>query len=127
LVGLAVALALVACGATGRIPAKQSGGSQSQVPAGGPTPDPGGPTLITVVVKAGADAISVGRRIAGPNTNVYPAYPGHQENMPELIRLNTYRVTIDQGSGCEALAKAQNDPDVRSAYLGEYPSQYADC
>ncbi len=80
-----------------------------------------------MVLKAGVDAASVGQRVAGPNTTVYLAYPGHQENMPELVRRSTYRVSIDQGYGCEALAKARNDPDVRSAYLGEYPGQYVDC
>ena len=27
----------------------------------------------------------------------------------------------------EALEKAQTDPDVRQAYLGEYPGQYPGC
>jgi hypothetical protein len=127
LVALAMMFAALACGTVGPIPAKQSGGSHSSVPAGGPTPDPAGPSLITIVVRGGVDAPSVARRIAGPNTAVYPAYQGPQENMPEVIRRNTYRVTIDQGYGCQALAKARSDPDVGSAYLGEYPSQYPDC
>ena len=78
------------------------------------------------MIKPGVDATAVGQRVAGTNATVSLAYRGH-DNMPELVRRNTYRVTFEHGRGCEAVVKARNDPDVRSVFLGEYPGHYPDC
>jgi hypothetical protein len=89
-----------------------------------PNPAPNGPKFLTVVVKPGADPVAVGRRIAGPSAVVHQAPQRPQENLPHIILRWTYRVDVVKDHEVEALEKAHTDPDVRQAYLGEYPGQY---
>jgi hypothetical protein len=128
LIVLAV-LVVTACGSVswmgGSRPAARVG--QVYVPPGAPTPDPNGPKFLTVVLKPGADPVAVGQRIAGPNAGVHQAPQRPQENLPQIILRWTYRVDVVKGHELEALEKAQTDPDVRQAYLGEYPGQYPGC
>jgi hypothetical protein len=120
------ALAVVSCGSVGRV----SGSHPSATPGapyvapGAPTPDPQGPTFLTVVLKPGADPVTVGNRIAGPDATVRQAPQIHQENLPLALLRRTYRVNLIRGQEIEALKRGRTDPEVTRAYFGEYPGQY---
>jgi len=81
-----------------------------------------GPRVITFVVRAGADPAIVGRRIAGPNAAVSPAYPPdyHEENLPRTIIARTFIVPVAPEDLQPALKRARADPDVQLAYIGTH-------
>lgn len=114
------------CGSVSRIADSTNSAPSSKpyVPPGAPTPDPNGPSFLTVVLRPGEDPTAVGHRIAGPDALVRQAPQTPQENLPAAIRRRTYRIRLLKGQEAEALRKAQIDPGVMRAYLGEYPGQY---
>jgi hypothetical protein len=81
-----------------------------------------GPRVITFVVRVGADPAIVGRRIAGPNAVVSPAYPSdyREENLPRTIIVRTFIVPVAPEDLQPALKRAQADPDVQLAYIGPH-------
>ena len=81
---------------------------------------PGGPAVISFVVRPGADPMIVGRRIAGPGASVSPGYPERRprENLPMTVLLRTFIVTVPPDQEMAVLKQAQADPDVQSAYVG---------
>ena len=103
-----VLFVLVACG-----PAEQPGQATNQ-PArnagadtrAGPADQGPEPTVLTVVLRPGADPQAVGRRIVGAPAVVRQAGSGSSP---------TYLVTVPAGHEDEALRRAQGDPDVQSA------------
>jgi len=103
-----VLFVLAACGS-----AEQPGRAthQSQLTAGpdaraGPADQGPQPSVLTVVLRPGADPQAVGRRIVGASTVVSQAGSGSSQ---------TYLVTVPAGHEDEALRRAQGDPDVQSA------------
>ncbi|MGI8563611.1 MAG: hypothetical protein ACR2MZ_08675 [Candidatus Dormibacter sp.] len=120
------AVTATSCGSPSRMTGSQNSAPSSQpyVPPGAPTPDPNGPPFLTVVLRPGEDPTAVGHRIAGAAASVSQAPQTPQENLPAAIRRRTYRIGLLKGQGVEALRRAQTDPGVMRAYLGEYPGQY---
>ncbi len=120
------AVGAASCGSLSRLADSKNSAPSSQpyVAPGAPTPDPNGPTFLTVVLRPGEDPIAVGRRVAGPDAVVRQAPQTPQENLPAAIRRRTYRIELARGQEVEALRKAQTDMGVMRAYLGEYPGQY---
>jgi hypothetical protein len=88
---------------------------------------PDGAPFLTVVIKRGYDPTQLGRRIAGPTAIVELAPQAPRENVPVGILRTTYRVSLQPGHDCEALARAYREEGVRRAYLGAFPGQYPDC
>jgi hypothetical protein len=119
-------LALPGCGSVSRMASSSPSDAPGRpsVPPRAPTPDPNGPTFLTVVLKPGVDASAVGQRIAGPQASVHQVLERRQENRPRRFLPSTYRVDLVKGHEFEALKKARADRDVQQAYLGEYPGQY---
>ncbi len=120
------AVAVTSCGSVSRMSDSQRSAPSSTpyVAPGAPTPDPNGPTYLTVVLRPGGDPAAVGRRIAGPDAVVNQAPQRPQENLPQAIRRRTYRISLVPGHEADALRKGKTDPEVMRAYLGEYPGQY---
>jgi hypothetical protein len=124
---LLTVLTLSACGSVSRMTNSHPSSTPDQpVVPGAPTPDPGGPSFVTVVLKAGVDPAAMGQRIGGPGATVLQVPQIHEENVPQTIMRRTFRVSLVKGQATEALRKAKADPGVARAYLGEYPGQYPD-
>jgi hypothetical protein len=124
---LLIALTLSACGSVSRMTnSRPSSRPDQPLVPGAPTPDPAGPSFVTVVLQAGADPATVGQRIAGPGAMVSQVPQIHEENVPQTILGRTFRVSVVKGHADEALRMAKADPGVARAYLGEYPGQYPD-
>jgi hypothetical protein len=107
----AAGLVAVACGSVRRP------GAASTPPQASARPT----SAITFVARQGADATTVGQRIAGPGAAVRPAYPHRRprENLPQIVMLRSFVVTVPPGQEQAALQRARADPDVQLAYVGQ--------
>jgi len=88
-----------------------------------PHASPEEPSAVTFVVRSGADPAAVARRVAGPGATASPAYTDRRprENVPQVVMLRSFVVTVPPGQAQEALKRARADPDVQLAYLGRPP------
>jgi len=118
LVGLAATLVAAACGSVARPGQAAQPRASGQSPF---SPQPG-TSVITFIVKPGADAQAVGRRIGGPGASAAPAYPdrGPRENQPMGTPMRTYVVSIQPDQARQALERAKADPDVQIAWFGTH-------
>lgn len=119
-------LGVAACGAThgsSVVPTTAAASSPAASVSGGQAgfadTGPQG-SVITFIVKPGADAQAVGHRIAGPDARAVPAVQSMQPNPPSGVAPGrTLVVSVDPGQEQEALHRARSDPDVQQAYLAK--------
>ena len=118
-IGSLVAAVVAACGSVER-PGANVGSPQPASPA--PSDQWTGATVLTFVVRPGADPAAVGHRIAGPDAVVSLAYPDQRprENLPMTVVQRSYVVNVPPAEAPAALRRAQSDRDVQLAYLGSH-------
>jgi hypothetical protein len=111
-----VLVVLAACGSAGgqgraAEPAGATPGAAGGSPGDGMGPVDRGPvpSMLTLVIKPGADPQAVARRVVGAPATAQPTGASGQ------AAGRTYLVAVPAGQETAALARAQTDPDVVSA------------
>lgn len=121
--GAVAGLVAMACGS---MAGPGQAASQSQPPSrpsasASPFSPSANRSMITFVVRQGADPQTVGHRIGGLSATVRRAYPRPpRENFPMNTVVRTFVVTVPQGQEQAALQGAGADPDVQLAWFGTY-------